>query len=120
MKVEKREVWENKRESINMTKKKIKIRFLKYDEEICFWQFKWFLLLEKKNSENEGCCCKNCLRFLAGDGNNIFLWLDWWHPDGILFEKYGYRVIYEMLGPSSLLLFMAGNGIGQQLDPRLL
>ena len=34
---------------------------------------------------------KKILRFMVGDGNNIHLWLDW-HPDGILFERYGYRV----------------------------
>lgn len=38
---------------------------------------------------------KKILRFLVGDGNNIHLWLDQWHPDGILLEQYGYRVIYD-------------------------
>jgi hypothetical protein len=28
-------------------------------------------------------------------GNNIFLWPDWWHPDGVLIHKYGPRIIYD-------------------------
>lgn len=35
------------------------------------------------------------LRFMVGDGNDIPLWLDWWHRDGILFEQNGYRVVYD-------------------------
>jgi hypothetical protein len=38
---------------------------------------------------------KKCLRLLVGDGKNFYLWLDWWHLDGILLEQYGYRVIYD-------------------------
>jgi hypothetical protein len=38
---------------------------------------------------------KGFLRFEAGNGENIHLWLDSWHPDGILLEKYGYRAVYD-------------------------
>ena len=38
---------------------------------------------------------KGCLRFEVGDGENIHLWLDSWHPDGILLGKYGYRAVYD-------------------------
>jgi hypothetical protein len=31
----------------------------------------------------------------VGDGKSINLWLDNWHPFGVLFEKYGYRIIYD-------------------------
>ena len=30
-----------------------------------------------------------------GDGRSIFLWHDLWHPNGVLFQKYGHRVIYD-------------------------
>lgn len=30
-----------------------------------------------------------------GDGSSIFLWLDWWHPSGILVDKFGFRVVYD-------------------------
>lgn len=30
-----------------------------------------------------------------GDGKNIHLWLDWWHPDDVLYEQYGYKVVYD-------------------------
>ena len=29
------------------------------------------------------------------DGENIHLWLDSWHLDGIILEKYGYRAVYD-------------------------
>jgi hypothetical protein len=32
---------------------------------------------------------------LSGTGQNILLWFDAWHPDGVLYEKYGHRVIYD-------------------------
>jgi hypothetical protein len=31
----------------------------------------------------------------VGNGENIHLWLDWWHPDEILYTKCGYRVVYD-------------------------
>lgn len=31
----------------------------------------------------------------VGDGSNISLWMDAWHPDGVLFDKYGFRVVYD-------------------------
>jgi hypothetical protein len=34
-------------------------------------------------------------KFEVGDGKHIQLWMDNWHPYGALFEKYGYRVIYD-------------------------
>jgi len=46
-------------------------------------------ILKKRN------VAKKCLRFLACDGKNFYLWLDWWHLDGILLEQYGYRVIFD-------------------------
>ena len=38
---------------------------------------------------------KQLLRFEVGNGENIHLWLDLWHPNGILIDKYGYRAIYD-------------------------
>jgi hypothetical protein len=35
------------------------------------------------------------LRFEVGNGDNIHLWLDWWHPVGILIEQYGFRTVYD-------------------------
>lgn len=29
------------------------------------------------------------------DGSSIHLWLNWWHPDGIPYDHYGYRVVYD-------------------------
>jgi hypothetical protein len=34
---------------------------------------------------------KKFLRFEVGDGKTIHLWLDCWHPAGILLDIYGYR-----------------------------
>lgn len=33
-----------------------------------------------------------------GNGQNIHTWFDRWHPDGTLFEKYGFHVIYDTHG----------------------
>lgn len=36
--------------------------------------------------------------FLLGlnkDEKSINIWLDWWHSDGILYERHGYRVVYD-------------------------
>lgn len=30
---------------------------------------------------------RNFLKFEVGDGKSIHLWMDWWHPDGILYEQ---------------------------------
>lgn len=35
------------------------------------------------------------VRFEVGTSSNIFLWHDWWHPDGVLIQKYGARIIYD-------------------------
>jgi hypothetical protein len=35
------------------------------------------------------------LRFEVGDAENIHLWMDFWHPIGILLEKYGYTTVYD-------------------------
>jgi hypothetical protein len=35
------------------------------------------------------------IKFEVGDGKHIHLWMDHWYPFGVLFEKYGYRIIYD-------------------------
>jgi len=30
---------------------------------------------------------RNFIKFEIGDGNDIHIWLDWWHSAGILYEK---------------------------------
>lgn len=30
-----------------------------------------------------------------GGGSSIYLWLDFWHPDGILYDQYGYIIFYD-------------------------
>jgi hypothetical protein len=38
---------------------------------------------------------KRIVKFEVGNGENIHLWLDSWHPSGILFEVFGYRAVYD-------------------------
>lgn len=38
---------------------------------------------------------KHFLNFQVGNGSSISLWLEAWYPDGILFDKYRFRVIYD-------------------------
>ena len=35
------------------------------------------------------------MKFEVGDGKNIFLWLNWWHLDGVLYQVYGYRMVHD-------------------------
>lgn len=35
------------------------------------------------------------LKFLVGDGTNIFIWPDNWHPKSPLLPKFVHRVIYD-------------------------
>jgi hypothetical protein len=36
---------------------------------------------------------KRFLKFEVGNGENIQMWLDSWHPSGILLETFGQRVV---------------------------
>jgi hypothetical protein len=38
---------------------------------------------------------RNCIKFEVGDGSNIHMWYDQWHPSGVLIEKYGPRIVYD-------------------------
>jgi hypothetical protein len=38
---------------------------------------------------------KRFLKFEVGNGDNIHMWLDLWHPAGVLIEQYGFRVVYD-------------------------
>jgi hypothetical protein len=53
----------------------------------CSWSWKKLLKLRE--------LAKNFIQFKVGDGSQIFLWYDHWHPDGCLFEKIRFRAIYD-------------------------
>jgi hypothetical protein len=53
----------------------------------CSWS--WRKILKLRN------IAKRLVKFEVGNGENIHLWLDSWHPLGILFEVFGYRVVYD-------------------------
>lgn len=38
---------------------------------------------------------KKFLSFKVGEGTRIFMWLDCWHPDGYLLDRYGFRPVYD-------------------------
>lgn len=62
-----------------------------------FWQIKipqsgswcWRKLLKLRVE------AKTFLKFNVGTDSNIDLWSDRWHPNGVLLDKYGHRVIYD-------------------------
>jgi len=78
----------------------------------CFWQLKvpqycswcWRKILKLRE------IAKKFLRFKVGDGTSIYLWLDCWHPDNILYDKYGYRVIYDSRSSMDAKLSSVLNG----------
>lgn len=51
----------------------------------CSWSWKQILKLRE--------VAKRFLKFKVGDGNRLFLWLDDWHPDGCLLDKYGCKTV---------------------------
>jgi len=53
----------------------------------CSWSWKKILKLRD--------LAKQYTRFKVGDGRKVFLWLDQWHPEGYLLDRYGYRLIYD-------------------------
>lgn len=38
---------------------------------------------------------RSFIKFEVGDGMNIHLWYDLWHPYGVLIEMYGHRIVYD-------------------------
>jgi hypothetical protein len=56
--------------------------------------FLYHLVLEK-NSAASRISSDFFFKFQTGDGNGIFLWLGNWHPDCILVNKYGCRIVLE-------------------------
>jgi hypothetical protein len=63
----------------------------------CSWSWKKILQLRG--------IAKKFVKFEAGDGHNIFLWYDNWHPLGCLIDKFSYRPMYD-----------AGHSIGPKLS----
>ena len=53
--------------------------------QTCTWSWRKWLKLRDE--------AKHFVSFDVGNGKNIYLWFDAWHPDGVLYEKYGHRVI---------------------------
>jgi hypothetical protein len=50
----------------------------------CSWSWRKILKLRD--------IAKNLVKFEVGNGDNINLWLDSWHPSSILFEVFGYSL----------------------------
>ena len=53
----------------------------------CSWNLRKILKLRD--------IARRFLRYDVGTEEHIHLWLDWWHPMGVLFEKFGFRVVYD-------------------------
>jgi hypothetical protein len=69
----------------------------------CFWC--WRSLLKLRN------IVRDFIFFEVGDGQNIHLWFDNWHPCGVLIERYGSRVVYDARsGLNSKLSSVLSNG----------
>jgi hypothetical protein len=64
----------------------------------CFWTIKktsdctwgWRTMLKLREY------ARFFLKYEVGDGTKIFLWHDYWHPDGILYLKYGHKTVYDV------------------------
>ena len=49
----------------------------------------WSTILKLRND------ARLFLKYEVGDRKKIFLWHDHWHPDGVLYLKYGHRIIND-------------------------
>lgn len=38
---------------------------------------------------------RDFIQYKVGNGENIHLWLGWWHIDGVLYTHYGHRIVYD-------------------------
>ena len=56
----------------------------------CSWSWRKILKLRD--------VAKTFLKFKVGNGENIHMWLDSWHPFGILSETFGQMVVYDAQG----------------------
>lgn len=66
------------------------INFFTYQKKVphnCYWC--WRKLMKIRD------VARRFLQYKFGDGRNIFLWRDLSHPDGVLYEVYGHRVVYD-------------------------
>jgi len=53
----------------------------------CSWNWKKILKLRD--------IAKSVIRFKVGNGFQVFLWLDHWHPAGYLLDTFGYRIVHD-------------------------
>lgn len=65
--------------------------------QVCSWSWRKILKLRD--------IARNFIQFKVGDGSGIFMWLVWWHPNGVLYEKFGQRIVYD-----------AGSKVGAKLS----
>jgi len=54
----------------------------------CSWSWKKLLRLRD--------IAKTFIHYQIGDGSQIFLWYDHWHPAGYLLDTYGFWVVYDV------------------------
>jgi hypothetical protein len=70
----------------------------------CSWSWKKILQLRV--------LAKNFIKFQVGDGHNIFVWYDNWHPLGCLYDKFGYRLLHDaghFVGPKLSSIIRGGS-----------
>ena len=60
---------------------------LKIPQE-CTWSWRAILKLRDE--------VRKFIKFEVGDGKTILLWHDLWHPAGVLIQRFGSRVIYDV------------------------
>jgi hypothetical protein len=80
----------------------------------CSWSWKKLLRLRD--------IAKTFIHYQIGDGSQIFLWYDHWHPAGYLLDTYGFRVVYDSGFPKEAKMSstcLRRIGFGQVQDPRI-
>jgi hypothetical protein len=80
----------------------------------CSWSWKKLLRLRD--------IAKTFIHYQIGDGSQIFLWYDHWHPAGYLLDTYGFWVVYDSGFPKEAKMSstcLRRIGFGQVQGPRI-
>jgi hypothetical protein len=56
--------------------------------QFCSWGWRKLLNLRRD--------ARDLISYEVGDGSTIFLWHDRWHPNGVLYQVYGHKIVYEV------------------------
>jgi hypothetical protein len=58
----------------------------------------------EEDLEDERIGLRTSYKLTWGNGNDVYLWWDRWDPNGVLYERYGFRMVCEAASKSNAKL----------------